>query len=335
MPSSSERDQPAGSMLAVQLSRHGGPEVLTLAQVALPRPQPGQVLVRVRATCVNPRDWLLRQGRYVFRFVLGRFPIIPGSDIAGEVVALGRGVSRWQIGDRVFGMQPIDGRMGAYAQYVAIKADALAAIPANIGFEQAAAVPCAGLTAWDALHTIGKLQPGMRVLINGTSGGVGSYALQLAKAHGAQVVAVCSEANADWARQMGADEVLDYRAGPLQPPGGAVDIFFDVIGRSSLAKSQHLLRPGGRYITTIPSLPNLRQSLLGVVWRWLRPAAAKTSHMVLVRAFGHDLQAIAALMAAGKVQSEIEQVYPLAEVAQAQQRSQSWRVRGKLVLQVP
>ena len=328
-------EAPASRMLAVQITRHGGPEVLTLAQVPTPQPGPGQVLVRVRASCINPRDWLLRQGRYVFRFVLGRFPIIPGSDIAGEVVALGRGVSQWQIGARVFGMQPINGRMGAYAQYVAMSAAALAAMPDNVSFEQAAAVPCAGLTAWDALHSIGKLQPGMRVLINGAAGGVGSYALQLAKAHGAQVVAVCSAANADWARQMGADEVLDYRAGPLQPAGGAVDIYFDAVGRSSLARSQHLLRPGGRYITTIPSLANLQHSLRGALLRCLRPATAKTSHMVLVRAFGANLQAMARLMAAGKLRSEIEQIYPLAEVAQAQQRSQSWHVRGKLVLQLP
>lgn len=326
---------PNNTMQAVVLHRHGGPEVLTLAAIPLPRLKPGQVLVRVRASCVNPRDWLLREGRYIFRFILGAFPIIPGSDIAGEVVAIGPGVSRWQIGQRVFGMQPIDGRMGAYAQYVAIKADALALIPESISFEDAAAAPCAGLTAWGALTHIARLKPGMSVLINGASGGVGSYAVQLAKALGAYVVAVSSDANADFLRQLGADEVLDYRAGPLQPAVGAVNVLFDVIGKSSLQKSQHLLQHGGCYITTIPSARNLRQSLLSR-WRQLwQPRRAKTAHMVLVRAFGDDLAAFAELMAQGKIRSVVEQVYPLSEIQQAHLRSQSWRVRGKLVLQMP
>ena len=181
--------EPNHTMRAVVLHRHGGPEVLTLAAMPLPRLKHGQVLVRVRASCVNPRDWLLREGRYVFRFILGEFPIIPGSDIAGEVVAIGPGVSQWQIGQRVFGMQPIDGRMGAYAQYVAIKADALALIPASISFEDAAAVPCAGLTAWGVM-VIGLVDNLLRPLLVGKDTRMPDYVVMTTTLGGMAVLGI-------------------------------------------------------------------------------------------------------------------------------------------------
>ena len=321
-----------GEMRAVLVPRYGKADVLEIGMHPVPRLKKGQVLVRVHAAGINPRDWLVREGKYVFKFALPAFPFVPGSDIAGEIAHVGDGSSRWQTGQRVFGMQTLFGGMGAYADYVAIDASALALIPSNISFVQAAALPCAGLTAWGGLHRLGQVRAGSHVLINGASGGVGSYAVQIAKAAGAQVSAVCSAANMDFVVSLGADHVIDYQKQSYHDAVNAVDIFFDAIGRESFRKCARILSPNGRYLTTIPDGATAAQAALDHLQRLLLGSPRKTRHLVLVRAYGQDLERMAALMQSGEMHSPIEQVYPLEAVRAAHERSRSWRTRGKLVL---
>ena len=288
----------------------------------------------MRAAAVNPRDWIVRDGRYVFKFALPRFPIILGSDLSGEVVKCGPSASRFGIGDEVFGMQPLAGGMGAYAEYVAIDENALARKPPSISHVDAAAVPCAGLTAWQALVNIGGLGKGTRVTVCGASGGVGSYAVQPAKAQGAWVTTVCSAPNSDLARSLGADAVVDYKAIHFTKVVGEQDIVFDAVGRDSFRVAAPALASGGRYITTIPSASSVLASLATGAIRLATLGRKPSSHLVLVRAKGDDLAQIATLMAQGRVKSLIDSRYPLAHARAAQERSRSWRSRGKIVLEV-
>src|SRR5262245_3184628 len=241
-------------MRAVFISQYGGNEVLRYDELPRPVAKRGQVLVRVRAASVNPRDWIIREGRYVFKFALPAFPIILGSDISGEVVACGPSASRFRPGDAVFGMQPMRGGMGAYAEYVAIDEAALAAKPEAVSHAEAAAVPCAGLTAWQAVAYIGRVGPGAKVTICGASGGVGSYAVQFAKALGAHVTAVTSGANADLALSLGADAVVDYKSEDFTRMVNRQNLVFDAVGRYGFARCVQVLAPGGRYVSTIPAL---------------------------------------------------------------------------------
>lgn len=292
-----------------------------------PVPRPGQVLIEVHAASVNPRDWLLREGRYVFRHLMRGFPLILGSDVSGVVVETGPNTTRFRPGDAVFGMQTPFGRMGGYAEYVSIDERALAAKPANVSHEEAAAVPCAALTAYGALLRIGRTRAGSRVTIVGASGGVGTYAVQLAKALGATVVGVTSAHNASFVRSLGVDRVIDYKTERFETLVESQDLVFDTIGRESLKKCSAALAPRGRYITTIPGAATMAQAAASLLSR-------QRSHVVLVHANGNDLEQIAALMSAGKVRSVIDSVYPLSEVRAAHEKSRTWRTRGKLVLQV-
>ena len=314
-------------MKAVFINRYGGPDVLEVGEQPRPVPRSKQVLVEVDAASVNPRDWLLREGRYVFRHLMRGFPLILGSDVSGVVVEAGPGAMRFRPGDAVFGMQTPLGRMGGYAEYVAIDERALAAKPAGLSHVDAAAVPCAALTAYGALVRIGRITAGSRVTIIGASGGVGTYATQLAKALGATVTAVTSAANASLVQSLGADRVIDYKTERYETLLDSQDLVFDTIGRESLRKCARVLARRGRYITTIPSPATFRQALGSMF-------AARRAHTVLVHADGEELAYIASLMVAGKVRNVIDSVYPLSEVRAAHERSRSWRSRGKLVLQV-
>ena len=321
-------------MNGIYITKYGGSDQVLYGPLPRPEPKSGQLLVRVRAAAVNPRDWIVRDGRYVFKFALPRFPIILGSDLSGEVVRSGLSASRFRIGDEVFGMQPLTGGMGAYAEYAAIDEIALAHKPPSISHVDAAAVPCAGLTAWQALVNIGGVGHGTRVTVCGASGGVGSYAVQFAKARGARVTAVCSAPNADLARSLGADAVADYKTVHFTKVVGEQDIVFDAVGRDSFGIVAPVLAPGGRYITTIPGASSVLASLASGAIRLATLGRKPSAHLVLVRANGDDLEQISALMAQGRVKSLIDSRYPLAEARAALERSRSWRSRGKIVLEV-
>ncbi len=321
-------------MKAIYVESYGGPEVLRFGERPRPVPDPGQILIEVHAASVNPRDWLLREGRYVFRHLVRGFPLVLGSDISGIVVEVGSGAKHFKPGDCVFGMQTPFGRMGGYAEYIAIAEGALARKPEHVSHEEAAAAPCAALTAYGALIKIGRIGPGSHVLIVGASGGVGSYAVQIAKALGATVTAVTSTNNVALVQSLGADKIIDYKVERFTAVMQGQDIVFDTIGKESLTSCRSVLAPGGRYITTIPSGRTAMQSVISRLSRFLSGGRAPSAHVVLVQANGEQLERIAALMEQGRVRSIIDTVYPLHDARKAHEKSRSWRTRGKLVLSV-
>jgi len=321
-------------MRAVFINRYGGTEVLEEGNQPRPVPKSRQVLIEVYAASVNPRDWLLREGRYVFRHLMRGFPLILGSDVSGVVVDRGPDATLFQPGDAVFGVQTPLGRMGGYAEYIAIDERALARKPSTISHEEAAAVPCAALTALGALTRIGRTKAGSHVTIIGASGGVGTYATQLAKALGATVAAVTSARNGSLVQSLGADRVIDYTAERFDAVLRGQDLVFDTIGRESLEKCTGVLTHRGRYVTTIPNAATFAKALTSNLRRMLLLGHAQSAHTVLLRADGEDLSRIASLMSAGIVRSVIDSVYTLSQVRQAHERSRTWRSRGKLVIQV-
>jgi NADPH:quinone reductase-like Zn-dependent oxidoreductase len=290
--------------------------------------------VEVFAASVNPRDWLLREGRYQFRHLSRGFPLILGSDVSGVVAEAGPDATLFQPGDAVFGMQTPLGRMGAYAEFIAIDERALARKPAAISHEEAAAAPCAALTAHGALLRIGRMRAGSQVTVIGASGGVGTYATQIAKALGATVTGVTSAANAALVQSLGADRVVDYKTERFETLLRDQDLVFDTIGRESLEKCRGVLTRRGRYVTTIPGARTFATALFSNLRRTLLLGNAQSAHTILARANGEELSRIASLMEAGAVRSVIDSVYPLSQVRQAHERSRTWRTRGKLVIQV-
>jgi NADPH:quinone reductase-like Zn-dependent oxidoreductase len=321
-------------MKAIYIERYGGPEVLQFGECPRPVPKPGQVLIEVHAASVNPRDWLLREGRYVFRHLVRGFPLVLGSDVSGVVVEVGADVKGFKPGDCVFGMQTPLGKMGGYAQYMAISERALARKPECVSHEEAAAAPCAALTAYRALVEIGRAKSGSNVLIVGASGGVGSYAVQIAKGRGATVTAVTSASNMMLVRSLGADRVIDYKTERFTDVIQGQDIVFDTIGRESLTSCRPVLAPGGRYVTTIPNIRTAMQSALSRLSRLLSGGRTPSAHVVLVQANGEQLEQIAALMEQRRLRSVIDTVYPLHDARKAHEKSRTWRTRGKLVLSV-
>jgi NADPH:quinone reductase-like Zn-dependent oxidoreductase len=321
-------------MKAVFIRKYGGIEVLEYGDRPRPKPKPTQVLVEVHAASVNPRDWLLRQGRYIFRYLMPNFPLILGSDISGVVVETGLNARRFQPGSAVFGMQTALGGMGGYAEYIAIDESALAPLPDNITHLEAAGVPCAGLTAFAVLSGIARVEQGMQVAINGASGGVGTYAVQFAKAMGATVTAITSTANLDFVKSLGADRVIDYKEQKFTATLTNQDLVFDTIGRESLSKCSSVLKSGGRYVTTIPNFTNLLQGVTSKLMRLVSFNTSRSAHTVLVPADGKALELIASLMSSGRVRTIIDSVYPLSEAQAAHEKSRTWRARGKILLQV-
>ncbi|MBL4639058.1 MAG: NAD(P)-dependent alcohol dehydrogenase, partial [Kordiimonadaceae bacterium] len=198
-------------MKAATIQKYGRTDVLEVSERDMPEPTSKQILVKVHAASINPRDWLLMRGLYVFGKLVEPFPITLGSDMSGTVTKVGSAVSSLKEGDAVFGMQPLKGKFGAFADFIAINASAVALKPNSLSHADAAAMPCAGMTSYQAIKDIAKLKPGQTILINGASGGVGSYAVQFAKAVGAHVVAVCGPTNKELCLSLGADEVINYK----------------------------------------------------------------------------------------------------------------------------
>jgi len=317
-------------MKAVRITTYGGPEVLQVKDVARPVPAADEILVKVYASGVNPVDCAVREGGNDALRAYLTLPLTPGWDAAGVVVAVGHAVTGFQKGDAVYGEPNFPGD-GSYAEYCAAKASQFALKPKSLSFTEAAGVPLAGLTAWTALFEQGQLQPGQRVLIQGASGGVGGFAVQFAKAKGAYVIATASAGNLDYLRQLGADEVIDYRTQPLAEAVCDVDLVLEVSptrDNAERVKAIAVLKRGGIYVSV-----NVDFAFDDAV----RAALAQqqvTGEMSNNQPRQEWLQEIARLIDAGQVKVLISQVYPLAQVADAQRESQTQRVRGKLVLQI-
>jgi NADPH:quinone reductase-like Zn-dependent oxidoreductase len=312
-------------MNAVFYRRPGPPDVLEVGELPEPPISARQLLVRVRAAGVNPVDCKMRAMRV--RPPWQRFPMIPGSDVAGEVVRVGAEVTRFQAGDAVYGMvSPFTG--GANAEYAAVPERQAARKPANLDYETAAAVPIAGLTALQALRDYGRLRPGDRVLINGASGGVGSFAVQIGKALGATVTAVTSGRNAEWVKALGADRIVDYQREDFTRSNERYVVVLDAVSSSSFGRCKPILSPRGTYVRTLPSASTILHAVTSAI------PLGRRARIFVLRPRAADLERLSELIEAGRVKPQIERVYPLSQAAQAHAASEAGRVRGKLVLRV-
>ena len=302
---------------------------MMLEEVKRPVISPGRVLVRIHYSSVNPVDWKIRNGS--LRFLSGsRFPMMLGFDIAGEVVETGPSVTRFKKGDRVFGMLDFKHR-GAYAEYASVREDGLAFIPEELDFREAAAIPLAALTAYQALHSKGKIMSGKAVLINGASGGVGSFAVQIAKAAGATVSAVCSTQTMQLARQLGADSVIDYTEQDFTHLPGKYDIIFDAVGTRSFFGVGKSLKSGGCYITTLPDKPaDILSFFLTFSLSFF--GFPRRSTFISVRPSGADLHTLSRMVKEGKLTPLIDREYTLKEISEAHVYSEAGHARGKIVI---
>ena len=323
-------------MKAIVIDRYGEPDVLRLEEVDKPVAGDGQVLVRVRASSVNPYDWHLFTGRpKLFRAAFGllrpRHRIL-GADLAGQVEAVGANVTRFAPGDEVYGLTTA----GAYAEYVAVAEAELAPRPVNLTFEQAAAVPLAGGTALQAIRDRGRVQPGQKVLINGASGGVGTFAVQIAKADGAEVTGVCSTGNVDMVRSIGADHVIDYTRDDFTSGSPRYDLLLDNVGNRLLSEYRRALQPKGMYLASHgqPEHTWLGPMLFLARAAMLSPFVGQKLTTFNAQPRTEDLRTLKDLIEAGTVTPVIDRAYPLAEVPEAFRYLEQWHARGKVVITI-
>ncbi len=313
-------------MKAVVIRRYGAAEVLQYEEVEQPKIEPTQLLVKVRASSVNPIDWKIRQGMLSL-ITGGKFPKILGFDVAGEVVAVGSGVTRFKPGDAIYGSTSFPG--GGYAEFAAVPENLVALKPTNLSYEEAGTVPLAALTALQALRDQGNIQTGQTVLINGAAGGVGIFAVQIAKALGAVVTGVSSTKNLDLVKSLLADRVIDYTQQDFTQDTAQYDIIFDAVGKRSLSETRKVLKPNGVYITTVP---NPKVSLEIVLTAFLPGQKAK---FILEKPNTQDLVYLKGLIEAGKIRAVIDRTYPLQELAAAHSYSETGRAVGKIALVQP
>ncbi len=321
------------TMKAVVSRCYGGPEVVEYLDVEKPQPGPNDVVVEIKAAAVNPLDYHYMRGTpYLMRLSTGFGR--PGDhrmgvDFAGVVVEVGDEVTKFAVGDGVFGR-----RDGAFAEYVVVPEDrAIAAKPDNVDFDEAAAVPIAAVTALQALRDDGRLRAGEKVLINGASGGVGTYAVQIAKALGAEVHGVCSTRNIEMVRALGADHVFDYKNENYTESDNQYDLIIDMVGSQSLTANRRVLKPQGRMVLVggpkgnwiAPLWPPLKALMLS-------PFIDQEIGMMLADISGEDLEYLADLMAQGKLTSRIDTHYALSDTAEALRYLETQRARGKVII---
>lgn len=305
---------------AIVIEEYGHADQLKESKVTLPELGEHQVLVKVKATSVNPIDWKLREG-YLAQMLPWDFPIILGWDVAGEIVEIGSEVKDWQVGQAVFA-RPETTRFGTYADYTVVDDHLLASKPDGVSFDEVAAVPLAGLTAYQALFTHGELKAGEKVLIHAGAGGVGIYAIQLAKNAGATVITTASKKNHELLKELGADQVIDYHTTDFSEVLEDIDLVFDTLGGAVQKDSFKVLNEAGRLISIVSQpAEEMAQRIAKAESIWLQPD-------------GLQLQAIAELMAAGKVKSIVGQTYPLTAdgVKAAHELSATHHAKGKIVL---
>lgn len=323
------------TMKAVISRCYGGPEALEYTDVEKPTPGPKDVIVELRAAAVNPLDYhYMRGSPYLMRLSAGLGSPSDqrmGVDFAGVVAEVGSAVTKFAVGDAVFG-----GRSGAFAEYLIIPEDrAIAAKPDNVSFEEAAAIPIAAVTALQALRDVGHLKSGEKVLINGASGGVGTYAVQIAKALGAEVHGVCSTRNVEMVLELGADRVFDYKNENYTETNNQYDLIVDMVGNHSLTANRRVLKPEGRMVLVggpkgnwvAPIWPPLKAAMLS-------PFIDQEIGMMLAELGAEELEYLAELMADGRLTSRIDTRYPLSDTAEALRYLETQRARGKVIISV-
>ncbi|MFD9377501.1 NADP-dependent oxidoreductase [Streptomyces sp. NPDC059999] len=306
-------------MRAVVVSQWGGPEVLVEREIERPEPGMGEVLVRVRAAGVNPVDWKTRESGGLIPW--GPVPAV-GWDVSGTVEAVGPGVTLYRVGDEVYGMPRFPQQAGAYAEYVTAPARHFARKPASLDHVEAAALPLAALTAWQALVDTAGVSAGQRVLVHAAAGGVGHLAVQIAKARGAYVIGTASAAKHELLRDLGADEVIDYRTADFEDVVSDIDVVIDAVGGDHGQRSLKVLKPGG-HLVTLPGPDGLPADAEGVHATWL-----------LVEPDLKGLEGIAALVEQGLLKPLVDTVLPLEQAAKAHEIGERGRTTGKIVLTV-
>ncbi|WP_246149171.1 NADP-dependent oxidoreductase [Nonomuraea turkmeniaca] len=311
------------TMRAIVQHAYGGPEVLQLTEVSRPEPMVTEVLVRVHAAGVNPIDAKTRAGGG-FAPQMGRPPFIPGWDLSGVVVQIGYGVTRFQPGDEVYGMPNFPRRAGTYAEFVTVRSRQVARKPTSLSHVEAAALPLAGLTAWQSLVDTAQVGPGMRVLIHAAAGGVGHLAVQIAKARGAYVIGTARAAKHDFVRSLGADEVIDYTAGAFEDAVEPVEVVLDLVGGDTRRRSLEVLAQGGLLIP----LPRGLDVSQEAAERGLRVAP------LIVEPDYRGLEHLAELADSGRLKVSVSRELPLAQAAEAHRYIDGGGATGKTVLTV-
>lgn len=305
-----------GMMRAISIQDYGGPESLKLESVARPEPKAGEVLVRIKAAGVNPIDWKLRAG-YLKAFMPVTFPWIPGIDAAGIVESVGAGVTAFKPGQAVFGLFG-----GAYAEYALASAGDLAPKPERLSFEEAATIPVPALTAWKALIEDGQVSAGQRVLILGAAGGVGSFAVQLARWKGADVIVTGSPDNADFLRALGAETVIDYRSQAFEQELRDIDLVLDAVGGETLDRAYAVVKRGGLLLTIAGQVSPEKAQARGI------------RAQVTGRGPADRLKQIMELIELGKLKLRVGTTFPLAEARKAHELGQTGHGKGRIVLRV-
>jgi NADPH:quinone reductase-like Zn-dependent oxidoreductase len=329
-------DSGPSSMKAIVHRCYGGPDVARLENIPKPPPPDDRVLVKVHAAGVNPLDWHYVRGKpYLMRPMTGfgkPDEVRLGTDFAGTIEAVGKNVTRWRVGDEVFG-----GANGSFAEYVNVRENgAIALKPANVTFEQAASVPIAASTALQALRDSGHLQAGQKVLINGASGGVGTFAVQIAKSMGAEVTGICSTRNVAMVQSLGADHVIDYTKDDFTKGSERYDLIVDTVGNHSFSELRHALTPEGAIVIVGgPSTGDWLGPLSGAIVAWAEsPFHHNKAAFMLADLTGTDLGKLGDLMQAGKLTPVIDRTYKLADTFEALRYVEAGHSRGKVVIDV-
>ena len=313
-------------MKAMVINRYGPPEVLEYAALGRPVPKKDELLIKVRATSVNPVECAMRRGELKL-FVRLKFPAVLGVDVAGEVVEMGQAVNDFRVGHAVYAFIALS-QSGGYAEYAAVRAAWAGRKPANLSYVEAAVVPGVGLTALQALRDRAGVQAGQQVLINGGAGGVGTLAIQIARALGARVTAVCSTPKVDLVRRLGAERVIDYTREDLTKDRDCYDVILDCVGNQSFWTYRRMLRAGGIHVAITPTP---KQFLFGKL-SMLTPG--KTSQVFLVQPDGKDLEFLGGLIEAGQVQPVIDRTYTLLRMVEAHRYIETKRATGKVAVTV-
>ncbi len=313
-------------MKAIAIRGYGSADVLQYEDLPTPKIKSDQLLVKVHASSVNPVDWKIRQG--ALQLITGyAFPKILGFDLSGEVVEVGSDVTLFKPGDLIYACLSV-ALGGAYAEYAAVPERVAAMKPANMTFEEAASLPVAAGTSLQALRNLGNIQPLQNVLINGASGGVGIFAVQLAKIFGAEVTAVCSSKNFDLVKSLGADRLIDYKQQNFIQDAARYDIIFDAVAKESFSSCKEVLKPKGIYITTLPTPDAFMQGALTAL------IPGKKAKFILFNCNTEDLTYLKDLIEAGKMRTVIDRTFPLQELAAAHTYSESGRTVGKIAIAI-
>ena len=313
-------------MKAAIINRYGSTEVLQIKEIAKPQIEPEQMLVKVHASSINPIDWKIRKGLLKNRSG-SEFPMLLGYDVSGEVIEVGDRINRFQPGVSIYARLD-QSTGGAYAEYVAVNQRVAAAKPNNMTHEEAATVPLAGMTALQALENKGNIAAGQKVLINGASGGVGIFAVQIAKALKAEVTGVCSSSNVEMVKSLGADRVIDYKEQDFTNDNVEYDIVFDVVGNRTPPECKSVLKPDGVYITTQPTADDQLEE-----WKQKLMPNQK-AEVIMLQSNTKDLVYLTRQIEAGKIKTVIDRTYPLSEIADAHAYSETEHAAGKIAIAI-